>query len=403
MRRSVLLACGALLAVPGAASAASNGPIAFERSETILLQQPGGAPVALTDDEENSDPAISPDGASVAFVNNHDIWVMRADGQAQRRLTFDAKFNAQPAWSPDGARLVFVRGQGAGADLALIPAAGGSITPITSTPANGERHPAFSPDGTKIAFDRTGCDVAGAGGSCVYVMPAAGGTATNLTAEMSLPGCESQPSWRFHGSSSEPAWSPDGTTLVFTGPTICTISSLGTDLWVMDAATGAGKTNLLRDKATNDGQARFSPDGTRLVFTTRVTGQPSVVQTAAADGTGVSAYAGANALNPDWGVPTPALGSLPVERPAPAKPVVTPPIMGAPKPASSTRCVVPKLKGRTLKVAKARLLKAGCRVGRVTRRTSAKFKRGRVVSQKVKAGTRRSSGTKVALVISRGR
>jgi uncharacterized delta-60 repeat protein len=66
-------------------------------------------------------------------------------------------------------------------------------------------------------------------------------------------------------------------------------------------------------------------------------------------------------------------------------------------------CVVPKLKGKTLRAAKRALTKAHCSVGKVTRVFSAKVKKGRVLSQKPKPGTKLNAGSKVRLTLSKGK
>jgi hypothetical protein len=66
-------------------------------------------------------------------------------------------------------------------------------------------------------------------------------------------------------------------------------------------------------------------------------------------------------------------------------------------------CTVPRLRGRTLAAARAALEFAGCAAGRVTRVHSRHVRRGRVISSSPSAGARRPPGTRVALVVSRGR
>ena len=64
-------------------------------------------------------------------------------------------------------------------------------------------------------------------------------------------------------------------------------------------------------------------------------------------------------------------------------------------------CVVPKLARATLPVARAAVRARGCTVGRVTRKYS-RVRKGRVIAQRPKAGTRLPAGASVALVLSRG-
>lgn len=72
------------------------------------------------------------------------------------------------------------------------------------------------------------------------------------------------------------------------------------------------------------------------------------------------------------------------------------------KPATVTRCVVPTVRGQTLAQAKRRLTAAHCRTGTITQRSSRTVKKGRVISASLTAGLQRATGTKVALVVSRG-
>jgi large repetitive protein len=62
-------------------------------------------------------------------------------------------------------------------------------------------------------------------------------------------------------------------------------------------------------------------------------------------------------------------------------------------------CVVPKLKGKTLKTAKKKLRKASCKLGKVKFRGSATAKTGKVVKQSRKAGKQLATGTRVSLTL----
>ena len=70
--------------------------------------------------------------------------------------------------------------------------------------------------------------------------------------------------------------------------------------------------------------------------------------------------------------------------------------------AAKPLCLVPKLKGKTLKAAKRSIRSRNCTLGRVRHATSRRIKKGRVISQKPRAGKQLKHGAKVNLVVSRG-
>jgi hypothetical protein len=69
---------------------------------------------------------------------------------------------------------------------------------------------------------------------------------------------------------------------------------------------------------------------------------------------------------------------------------------------SPKACVVPRLVGKRLKVARVALTRSGCRLGKVRRFPSAK-KRGLIVRQSPAAGKRLRVGARVNVVLSLGR
>jgi hypothetical protein len=69
----------------------------------------------------------------------------------------------------------------------------------------------------------------------------------------------------------------------------------------------------------------------------------------------------------------------------------------------TAKCVVPKLKGKTLASAEKAIVKAHCAVGKIKKARSSHVKKGSVVSQGTGAGKSLPNGTKVGLVVSKGK
>jgi subtilisin family serine protease len=124
-----------------------------------------------------------------------------------------------------------------------------------------------------------------------------------------------------------------------------------------------------------------------------------------------------NAASAVAGVPGPAPSATPVAdppqptvpvdaglpaagpAPAPAPPQTSPPTAPAPP----VRCVVPKLRGKTVAAAKRALRARNCSLGKVSRARSKVVRRGRVIRQSKPAGVRLKAGSRIAVVASLGR
>ncbi|MFT3866292.1 MAG: PASTA domain-containing protein [Solirubrobacterales bacterium] len=66
------------------------------------------------------------------------------------------------------------------------------------------------------------------------------------------------------------------------------------------------------------------------------------------------------------------------------------------------QCVVPKLKGKTLKAAKAALTEAHCGLDKVAHKRSVSLKKGKVIRQRPVAGTVRGAGSEVSFRLGHG-
>ena len=93
--------------------------------------------------------AISPDGNTIAFVYQGDIFTVPAGGGLARQITTNPAHDTEPLWSPDGKYIVFASFREGSKDIWAIPAEGGS--PLRLTDFGGAENPlAVTPDGRVI-------------------------------------------------------------------------------------------------------------------------------------------------------------------------------------------------------------------------------------------------------------
>lgn len=108
-----------------------------------------------------SDPQLSPDGRTVAFVitqvdkdankTNPDIWSIPAAGGEPHRLTNGPSVNSHPRWSPDGATIAFESNRGGPSEIYLMNADGSNVRQLTTISTEASQA-VWSPDGKSIAF-----------------------------------------------------------------------------------------------------------------------------------------------------------------------------------------------------------------------------------------------------------
>jgi Tol biopolymer transport system component len=322
-----------------------NGP--GEDNFDIYTKTLGRGPlVGLTTDKvTESNPAWSPDGRRIAFLRfltgHADIMIVPSEGGEARKIgEITPEFWVQPllAWSPDGEDLVVAELTGASsARLRRITLRTSESRALTSPPPSvRDGAPAFSPDGTLVAFlrgwDPGEIDVMRADGSGLRRVFKATEQLTAL------------------------AWSPDGQYLFYTALSggVWRVSVTGGDPETLVAANGpivglsvarAGARvayvvshedpNIWRvalvghpqpasriiASARIDRAPRYSPDGSRIAFSSDRSGEFEI-WVCARDGSNpmpVTSLAGARVGGPAWSPD----GRLPLTRVWQATPTST--------------------------------------------------------------------------------
>jgi Tol biopolymer transport system component len=230
---------------------------------------------------DDGQPAFSPDGRRIAFkttqFGSNQLAVMNADGSDEHLLTRTFRFSeGQPAWSPDGTQLLYRRTPEnplvQNADIWRLDIAGSipdPTAPLTQAVLEregDERYPSYSPDGSKIVF-RSGDLIDANGDEELYVMNADGTDVTQLTSNADF--------------DTAPAWSPDGTQIAFERAPADTLDPgpgkpepEEKDIYVMNA--DGSDVRRLTDSPGKDEGPTWSPDGTKIAFSSDRDGQQEI-------------------------------------------------------------------------------------------------------------------------------
>ncbi len=228
----------------------------------IYLQSVGGHnPINLTKDslDDDSEPAFSPDGESIAFRSSRQgsgIFVMGRTGESVRRLT-DGGFN--PAWSPDGTKIVYatdsatVFGRNYNSELWTVSVATGETRKIFD--GDGVQ-PSWSPNGVRIAFWHA---FGGHQGQRdIATIPAEGGAPVDVTSDAAL-------DW-------SPVWARDGRSLYFSSD-----RGGAMNLWRVPIDERSGKTlgapEALSAPSSSAGLLSLSADGRAIAYTSFINSQ----------------------------------------------------------------------------------------------------------------------------------
>lgn len=186
----------------------------------------------------------SPSG-KILFNSDKDgdfeIYAMNANGTKVVKLTINNKNDTNSRWSADGKKIAFVRD---GKEIRIMDANGRNEKLLFKGDSV-----AFSPDGKRMAFSADGN---------IYIYDiATKKTVKKISADI------------YYGYNSEPDWSPNGKTIVYTNkflysfPHVTNIAKFYAD--------GASNNKRLTQYSDSDeryaSQPRWSPNGKEILFT----------------------------------------------------------------------------------------------------------------------------------------
>lgn len=95
-------------------------------------------------------PAISPDGATVIFSWQNDLWSVPRTGGTAIRLTVHAAPDSRPVWFPDGSRIAFSSSRYGSVDIFSMKPDGTDLRRVTFDSGSVEYPTSVSPDGRFI-------------------------------------------------------------------------------------------------------------------------------------------------------------------------------------------------------------------------------------------------------------
>ncbi len=282
LKMGAILPAALMTTTPAQAATAPNGRIAYvaqgpstipfgptEQQDIWVMNPDGTGAVNLTNtsDVDEFSPVWSPDGSRIAFISNsftRTLSVMNADGSGRTEIISGA---LDPSWGPDGTQIAVMK------ERENLPAAIVIINLSTLTETVVSEHatmePVWSPDGSKIAFvdvrpetyldPTTAQPIEGYQHEIVVTNVDGSGEVVVSAGE---PGSERASNLE---EDRAPAWSPDGSKIVFMSqaqnPSCCG----AWQIWAINA-DGSGIINLTADENINDLFPVWSPDGTQILF-----------------------------------------------------------------------------------------------------------------------------------------
>ncbi|MFC1561403.1 S41 family peptidase [candidate division KSB1 bacterium] len=183
---------------------------------------------------------VSPDGKKIAAVVRGEIFVMSTEGGYARNITGTPLRERDIGWDNDSRNIVYVSDENANPNLYIVSALGGE-SPSRLTDSDADiRSPVFSPDGALIAYYS---------GTRQLRLVQPDGRNDRLLVEEDLGGRVAAPF----------SWSPDGKYIAIVGGAYA-----DENIFAVNVETG--EKTALTNTAYDESNPAWSPDGTSLFF-----------------------------------------------------------------------------------------------------------------------------------------
>lgn len=208
-------------------------------------------------------PTLSPDGETLVFTWQNDLWRVSAKGGRAERLTVHPAVDSTPRWSPDGTQIAFTSNRYGSNDVFTMKQDGTDIQRLTFDSAS-ETISSWTPDSKRILGSTNSW-----GRANLFSVNAKGGDLVQLTNHVF--------ELQFY-----PSVSPTGQTVAYVGggspSNWRNPSERGTDtgeIWLGTLGTPVTNCRKLTSDESNDSFPNFAPDGS-LIFMSNRGGSPNL-------------------------------------------------------------------------------------------------------------------------------
>ena len=225
------------------------------QSDIFVMEEGSTTETQITNNAwRDSDPVWSPNGNRIAHAtlspdsSTTYIRILSATGDSLGTIGSPGTHAEYPTWAVSSDRIAFSWNVSGNFELYTANLDGSGLVRLTDTPES-ELRPAWSPDGTQLLYDVDVPDLTIE--RDLFIINADGSGARQLA---------SGGKYNYHG-----AWSPDGRSIAF-------VSQRDGNEEIYTLALGNGALTRLTSSTVHDGSPTWSADGKSIIFESRRSG-----------------------------------------------------------------------------------------------------------------------------------